>query len=120
MGRKPLDLTTMDGTLRRIYEEMEKQKFPAAELETAIGAPKGSFSNWKRGGGRLYYAYIDRIADTLGVSIDYLVRGVDVDKGSLSAVEAGLIRNFRKLSDREQKAILDTVDVLSERCSHAS
>ena len=72
-----------------------------------------AFSNWKRGNGRLYYAYIDKIADRLGVSIDYLVRGFDIEQDSLSAREVELITSFRKMSERCQKVILENAELLA-------
>lgn len=104
----------MDGTLERILSQLNEQKISAAEMEKELCVPRGSFSNWKRGNGRLYYAYIDKIADRLGVSIDYLVRGFDIEQDSLSASEIELITSFRKMSDRGQKVILENAELLAE------
>ena len=104
----------MDGTLERILAELNEKKVTAAEMEKELCIPRGSFSNWKRGNGRLYYAYIDKIADRLGVSIDYLVRGFDIEQDSLSAREVELITSFRKMSDRGQKVILENAELLAE------
>ena len=104
----------MDGTLERILSQLNEKKISASEMEKELCVPRGSFSNWKRGNGRLYYAYIDKIADRLGVSIDYLVRGFDLDQDSLSASEVELITSFRKMSDRGQKVILENAELLAE------
>lgn len=104
----------MDGTLERILTQLNEKKISASEMEKELCVPRGSFSNWKRGNGRLYYAYIDKIADRLGVSIDYLVRGFDIDQDSLSARELELITSFRKMSDRGQKVILENAELLAE------
>ena len=56
----------MDGTLERILQLLNVKNISAAEMEKELCVPRGSFSNWKRGHGRLYYAYIDKIADKLG------------------------------------------------------
>lgn len=109
----------MDGTLERILAQMNKNKITAAEMEKELCIPRGSFSNWKRGNGRLYYAYIDKIADRLGVSIDYLVRGIDVDDNSISQIETKLLINFRKLSSHGQRVILENVELLAEGSSQA-
>lgn len=62
--------------------------------------------------GKSYYAYIDKIADRLGVSIDYLVRGYEI--GSLNGNEARLIGIFRKLSDQGKRVILENVELMAE------
>lgn len=103
----------MDKTLERILEQMKKQGVTAVEMEDLLNVPRGSFSNWKRGMGKSYYAYIDKIADRLGVSIDYLVRGYEV--GSLSSRESKLITEFRKLSDRAQRVVLENVTARQNR-----
>lgn len=105
----------MDGTLERILKLLNEQKISANEMEKELCVPRGSFSNWKRGNGRLYYAYIDKIADRLGVSIDYLVRGVEIkNQDSLNGREMALVMNFRKLSDRAQKVVLENVELLGD------
>ena len=104
----------MDKTLERILEQMKKQGVTAVEMEDLLNVPRGSFSNWKRGMGKSYYAFIDKIADRLGVSIDYLVRGFDINQDSLSAREVELIASFRKMSDRGQKVILENAELLAE------
>ena len=102
----------MDKTLERILEQMKKQGVTAVEMEDLLNVPRGSFSNWKRGMGKSYYSYIDKIADRLGVSIDYLVRGYEVKQDSLNDRETKLIMEFRKLSDRAQKVVLENVELL--------
>ena len=99
----------MDATLERILAQLNEKKVTAAEMEKELCVPKGSFSNWKRGNSRLYYTYIDKIADRLGVSIDYLVRDIEINQDSLSTREVELLTCFRKMSDRGQKVIEKTV-----------
>ena len=66
--------------------------FPRAAFQTGSGATAG------------YTTHI-KIADGLGVSIDYLVRGIEINQDSLSAREVELLTCFRKMSDRRQKVI---------------
>ena len=75
-------------------------------MEKYLNMPKGSFSNWKRGMGKLYYSHIDKIADKLGVSIDYLIRGKELNEGSLSQQENELLNNYRRMSLVDQKDLL--------------
>ena len=48
------------------------------------------------------------------MSIDYLVRGFDINQDSLSAREVELIASFRKMSDRGQNVILENAELLAE------
>ena len=50
----------------------------------------------------------------IGVSIDYLVSGFDIEQDSLSAREVELITSFRKMSDRGKKIILENAELLAE------
>ena len=86
-------------TLDRIVEIMKQKGIKDNEIEMLLGVPRGTFSNWKRGKSRSYYEHIDIIADRIGVSIDYLIRGGDKKPDLLSKQEAGLLEGFRKLSD---------------------
>lgn len=105
----------MDLTLTRILELMNKNNITAVQMEEYLGVSKGSFGNWKRGIGKLYYAYIDKIADRLGVTIDYLVRGEDMKSDSLSHTETELIENFRKLSKEGKEIVSANVRLLADR-----
>lgn len=98
----------MDPTLQRILSLMNEQKITAIDMEKAIGATRRAFSNWQRGKGVSYYSYIDKIADRLGVTIDYLIRGSE-NSLILSDVEIDVIYSFRKLSSEKQDAILENL-----------
>ena len=81
-------------------------------MQEYIGVPKGTFSNWKRGIRRYFYAYIDQIADRLGVSIDYLVRGEDLKTDYLTHEENRLIHDFRKLTPEARKIISANIKLI--------
>ena len=42
---------------------------------------------------------IDKIAERLGVTIDYLVRGKEIKTDALSSQEMDLVEGFRNLTD---------------------
>lgn len=104
----------MEPTLERILESMKERNITAQEMEIFLEIPKGSFGNWKRGMGRLFYAYIDKIADRLGVSIDFLIRGEDLKTDSLSHQEFELIENFRKLNEKGKEVVSAGTKLLAE------
>ena len=51
---------------------MKEQEIQDQVLIEFLKLPRGTFSNWRRNKGKSYYEYIDKIADRLGVTIDYL------------------------------------------------
>ena len=100
-------------TLERIKETMKKLGIKDNEIENHLGIPKGTFSNWKRGKSRSYYEHIDKIADRLGVSIDYLIRGSEKEPDLLTSQESGLLEGFRRLSDEAKDVVLRNVKLLT-------
>lgn len=105
----------MDDTFERICTLMKEQKIQDQELITYLGLSRGTFSNWRRNNGRSYYEHIDIIADRLCVTIDYLVRGEDMETDSLSHQETELITNYRKLSDKGKEVASANVKLLADK-----
>ena len=105
----------MDGTLTRITALMKEQKIFDQDLITYLGLPRGAFANWRRDKGKGYYEHIAKIADRLGVTIDYLVRGHEIKSDSLTSQETELMDNYRKLTDEGRKIISANVRLLSEK-----
>ena len=77
--------------------------------------PRGTFSNWRRDKGKSYYEYIDKIADHLGVTIDYLIRGHEIKSDSLTSQETELMDNYRILTDEAQKVVSANVKLLAKK-----
>ena len=107
----------MDETLERISALMKEQKIQDQQMIEYLGLPRGAFSNWKRGFGQSYYEHIDKIADKLGVSIDYLIRGEDIKTDSLNHQETEILAAYRKLSDHGRKIILENIKLIVENTS---
>ena len=103
----------MDETLERILELMKEKRVSAVEMEDLLKVSRGSFSNWKRGKGKSFYEHIDRIADRLGVSIDYLVRGIEIKSDSLSSCEKELVECYRRLSDDAKDVLIKNARLLA-------
>ena len=102
----------MDETLTRILELMKKENMTETEMQELIGVPKGSFSNWKRNQGHAFYKYIDIIADRLGVTIDYLIRGHETADGAMTKQEMDLLDNYRRLTPRGKKLISENIGMI--------
>ena len=104
----------MDGTLERITKLMKEQRIQDQGLIEFLQLPRGTFSNWRRDKGKSYYEYIDKIADHLGVTIDYLIRGHEIKSDSLTSQETELVDNYRKLTDEGRKIISANVKLLAK------
>lgn len=83
----------MDPILERIFQLMKDQGVLDIQLQESIGISKGAISNWKRGRGNSYYQHIVAIADSLGVTEDYLLSGEELSYDSLTHGEIKLIEN---------------------------
>lgn len=105
----------MDDTLNRICRLMNEQKIQDQEMISYLELSRGTFANWRRNNGRSYYEHIDKIADRLDVTIDYLIRGEDLKTNSLSHQEYELIENFRKLNKNEKEVVSAGTKLLAEK-----
>lgn len=77
-------LNTLDKIIVLLKEQGKKQ----IELCEYIGVKKNAFTSWKRGANSSYKKHIDKIAEFLGVSTDYLL-GIKKEN-SPSSEENGL------------------------------
>lgn len=91
---------------------MKNKKVSESEMQELIGVPKGTFSNWKRNKGQSYYRYIDTIADRLGVTMDYLVRGHETVNGSMTKEEIALLNDYRRLTPPGKRVILENIRLI--------
>ena len=82
---------------------MKKQEIQDQVLIEFLKLPRGAVANWRRDNRNAYYRYIDKIADRLGVTIDYLIRGHEIKSDSLTSQETELMDNYRKLTDEGRK-----------------
>ena len=105
----------MDDTFERICSLMKEQKIQDQEMISYLELSRGTFSNWRRNNGRSYYEHIDKIADRLGVTIDYLIRGENIKSDSLSHRETELITNYRNLSTEGKEVISAVAKLLADK-----
>ena len=109
-----------------IYETLLNERgLKNADIARATGISNMTLSDWKRGVSTPKQDKLMKIADCLGVSVDYLMTGEEKepslsdqadlwekirhDKELLNALE-----KYIELSDRKKKHVIDTIDVLSE------
>lgn len=63
----------------RLRQLRERQGLTQEDLARAVGTNTGTVSRWERGLGNPQAAQLVQLAETLGASVDYLLRGTDPD-----------------------------------------
>lgn len=106
----------------RIKMLAEQQGLTLKSLETECGLGNGTISKWDSKKGPSL-SNIERVAEVLGVSIDFLAHGnvSSVNKGekydTLSEPELNLLMMFRKLDQRDQE---DLMGIARMKLQHSS
>ena len=67
-----LEVTKMC-TLYKIIELLDNKGLKQKDLTDFLGLSKNAFTNWKNGNNNSYMKHLPKIAEFLGVSVDYLV-----------------------------------------------
>ena len=67
----------MDDTVKKILSCMKRRNITDKQLTKDIGINKSAVTDWKTGKTKSYKKYIDKIAEYLGVSVDYLLGRTD-------------------------------------------
>lgn len=108
------------------YQKLLDEKgLKNADVSRATGVSNMTLSDWKRGKTNPKTETMQKLADYLDVTVDYLVNGEEKeiplqtqadlwisirnDKELLNALE-----KYMKLSDKKKKHVIDTIDVLSD------
>lgn len=110
---------------KRYCSLRDAKGYKDADISRLAGVSKPTLSDWKRGVSTPKQDKLMKIADCLGVSVDYLMTGEEKspslpeqadlwiairhDKDLLNALE-----KYMKLSDRKKKHVIETINVLSE------
>lgn len=103
----------------------DEKGYKDADISRLTGISKPTLSDWKRGISSPKHDKLIKIAECLGVTIDYLITGeekemplseqadlwiaIKHDKELLNALE-----KYMKLSEENKKRIIERIDTLSE------
>lgn len=104
----------MDPVVQRIMDAAKQKGLDQKTLAFEIGVRPQAITEWKKGVTSSYTKYLPQIAETLGVSVEYLLNGTkeksETQPGSgLSEGEQLLISLFRMLSQEDKDAVLRIV-----------
>ena len=110
---------TDDPILLRIISLLKRNGHTEKDLLRSVNLKDTTFNRWKFENSKSFMQHIDKIADYLGVSIDYLVRGQEAngaDGGMVGFVaeEKEIIDTYRKLSRKRQEMILNLLHDFAE------
>ncbi len=82
----------------RIYAELENKHLKAMDICNLLGIQSSTVSTWKTARRNPPAEYLPQIADLLGVSLDYLIRGEEAPaKRYTTEDEDRLLELFRQL-----------------------
>lgn len=70
----------MMSKIPKLFEYMKQNKITSKALAEGIGVSQGNVSDWKSGRSAPTSDVLAKIADFLGVSVDYLLTGIDTKK----------------------------------------
>ena len=113
--RTPIRTMTDNPILLRIMDLLKRNGHTEKDLLRSVNLKDTTFNRWKFENSKSFMQHIDSIADYLGVSIDYLVRGYEADGFvAFVAEEKKIVDIYRKLSRRRQEMILNLLHDFAE------
>lgn len=103
----------------RLAQLRRERGFTQVELARKLRVGQSVVSDYERGRKRLHGQLIVKLARILGVTSDELLGLSGTERSDLEALRPFLrrLRNVQKLSTRERKALLTTIDVFLGRAS---
>ena len=99
----------MNDVLRRITDELSKQRYKDKDLCDYVGISQSTFSTWKSKDRQPKPDQLPLIAEFLGVTLDYLMTGQKEPARPSSTSSA------TKLTDRDKKDIAKDVNSIMEK-----
>ena len=97
--------------VKRITQVCDEKRIVRKSVSEALGLPDNCFSNWSARGTVPAGDICLRIADYLGVSVEWLITGKEKEENGLSLEERHLLTLWAHLTS-EQK---DTISTLLEK-----
>ena len=99
-----------------VYQRLLDEKgLKNADVARATGISNMTLSDWKRGKSVPKADKMQKIAEFLNVSVDYLVTGEEKEVPTFSAEHIELISAYDKLSSADKLAIMQIIKSLSEK-----
>ena len=103
-----------DPIIDRIEQELKVQKKTKKKLLEYLGMQETNFTNWKYKNSKAYMKHIDKIAQFLGVTTNYLIHGDASNDESIALTndERKLICKYRALNSHKKNTIMDLITMI--------
>lgn len=104
----------VEPVFERIERLLADQGKSQQSLLEVLRMNRSTYSNWKLGKSKSYLKHINEIAEFMGVSPGYLLRGIEdgPEEGTRAAAEDEMLRVFRKLSPKKQECVIQVARTL--------
>ena len=100
---------TNDPVVLRIVELLKEKGIPERDFVKAIGLSNGAFTKWKYHESKGYMLHINKMAELLQVTPNYLLRDEGkVEIQNLSEKETELLSMYRAMTDKMKENIIET------------
>jgi len=96
----------------RIQELRKKQKLSQVELAVRINVSKSQMIRYETKGVQPPADILNKLADVLGTSVDYLINGNTGEKAQAALKNTELLQKFKEvetLPEREQSVLLEII-----------
>lgn len=96
----------------RIQELRKQHKFSQTELAVKINVSKSQMIRYENKGVQPPADILNKLAETLGTSVDYLINGNSGEKAKATLKNTELLQRFKEvetLPDREQNVLLEII-----------
>lgn len=103
-----------------VKAELKSQKLRIADLSRGASIPDGTLRTYDRRGALPSIDVAVKIAEYLGVSLDYLATGQAAKDFTLTHEERELVLQFRRLDDRDKNAITTLCESLLSQYSDST
>lgn len=108
--RKPI---VENDIVRRIISTMKIRGVRQKDLMENIGVASQVFSAWKYDNGTSYMNYIDKTANYLNVTPEYLIHGNPLESDiEYTSEDKELIESFHKLSKRDRRLVFQIIHTI--------
>lgn len=108
-----------------IYQKLLDEKgLKNADVARATGISNMTLSDWKQGKSTPKADKLQKIADFLGISVNYLMNGVEYSNKEIGGFLANLtndeftiemLKKFSQLNERSKNTVIDMIDFLYDK-----
>jgi len=101
---------------QRIFQLLKEKHYTQKEFSANTGISESTISDWKKKGTNPAADKLSVIADSLDVSVEYLLTGEEKNSSveKLDPFEQKLITYYRKLDPRSQGVLLGRAETMAE------